>query len=150
MTNCLNCNAEIEQKEGKREKKFCDGNCRATHWAKNNDKKEPKYVLFSTFKDLQEKYQNVISKSGLTGKPVTITITDADKNIKMLNKPQNKTNTDNKKENEGESMPEVDNGLILAEIDKVKSAKMPDGMSKRVWEFDQNKRLKTLYSQLNK
>lgn len=149
MTNCLNCNAEIEQKEGKREKKFCDGNCRATYWAKRNGKKEPKYVLFSTFKDLQEKYQNVISKIDPKAGDMHLANKSLHDNVlKNVSQPQNKTNTDNKKENEGESVSKVDNGLILAQIELVKSAKMPDGMSKRVWEFDQNKKLKALHSQL--
>ena len=32
--NCKNCDKEIEQKEGKREKSFCSDNCRAKHWQK--------------------------------------------------------------------------------------------------------------------
>lgn len=43
---------------------------------------------------------------------------------------------------------EIDNSEIEKQIAAVKAAKMPDGMNKRVWEFDQNKRLKILKNQL--
>lgn len=128
MTNCLYCNAEIEQKNGGKERKFCDNNNSCKQAYHNKNKKPPKYVLFSTFQELQEKF------NALNGKNTQET----------QNKPQEAT----KKENEGESILKIDNSLILAEIEKVKAAKIPDGMSKKVWEFDQNKKLKALQSQL--
>lgn len=57
MSNCLNCGKDVIQKEGKRERKYCDDNCKmAFH---NKHKREPKYVLFKTFKDLSDKYEEL-------------------------------------------------------------------------------------------
>lgn len=42
----------------------------------------------------------------------------------------------------------TDNSEIEKQIEAVKTAKMPEGMSKKVWEFDQNKKLRLLFSQI--
>lgn len=68
MSNCLNCTKELEPKEGKREKKFCNDNCRASYYSKNTKKKEPKYVQFKSFQSLKEqldkaKEENVALRS---------------------------------------------------------------------------------------
>lgn len=67
MDNCLNCQKEITQKEGKRAKKFCNDICRATYWQKKNKGKEPKYVLFKTFKEMQEKLNKAMAEANLAG-----------------------------------------------------------------------------------
>lgn len=36
--NCLNCNKELEQIKGKRERKFCNSTCRSNFWQKENRK----------------------------------------------------------------------------------------------------------------
>ena|ERR1035437_679951 len=60
MEECLNCKKELISESGKREKKFCDDKCRASYWQKNK-KKEPKYVQFKTFQELQDKF-NALNK----------------------------------------------------------------------------------------
>jgi len=47
--NCLNCNKEVIQKEGKRERKYCNNTCKNQYWLKTH-KKEPKYVQYGTYK----------------------------------------------------------------------------------------------------
>jgi endogenous inhibitor of DNA gyrase (YacG/DUF329 family) len=62
MTLCLNCQKEVEPKEGKRAKKYCSDSCRATFYQKNRPKGEKKYVLMKTHKDLEEKYKSVVQE----------------------------------------------------------------------------------------
>ena len=56
--NCLNCNKEVKQIEGKRQRKYCDDACKQIHWKKTN-KKEPKYVQYKTFKELLDKFNSL-------------------------------------------------------------------------------------------
>ena len=53
MNKCLNCSAEIVQKNGGKERKFCDNNnaCKQAYF--NKQKKEPKYVKLSSFQELK-------------------------------------------------------------------------------------------------
>jgi len=37
---CLNCDTELEQTEGKREKQFCNSTCRSNYWQKAKRKKK--------------------------------------------------------------------------------------------------------------
>jgi len=56
--NCLNCNKEVKQSEGKRERKYCNDTCKQIHWQKTH-KKEQKYVQYKTFKELLDKFNAV-------------------------------------------------------------------------------------------
>lgn len=103
MAICLNCSTEIDQKEGKREKKFCSNSCRATYWAKNNGKKPPKYVLYRTFKKLQETFDDWKDKNKDFIKSIVSKPLSGEENQQ---KPQNKPQGDTKKENEGLTMPD--------------------------------------------
>ena len=55
--NCLNCNKEVKQSEGKRERKYCDDNCKQQYWVKNH-KKEPKYVQAARVKKVFDKLKD--------------------------------------------------------------------------------------------
>jgi hypothetical protein len=63
MNKCLNCGAEIIQKNGSRERKFCDNQNKCKQAYHNKIKREPKYVQFKTYKDLLEKYDELVTKS---------------------------------------------------------------------------------------
>ncbi len=54
MSECLNCGKQIEAYTGRRAKKYCSSACKQAYFQKNK-KKEPKYVLLTTYKDEIEK-----------------------------------------------------------------------------------------------
>lgn len=58
---CLNCGAELKQMEGSREKKYCNDICRASYHQKKNKGVEPKYVRYSTFKELKDKFDALVA-----------------------------------------------------------------------------------------
>jgi hypothetical protein len=62
MTLCLNCQKEVEPKEGKRAKKYCSDTCRATHYQKTHPKGEKKYVLMKTHQKVLEELKELRSK----------------------------------------------------------------------------------------
>lgn len=51
MNKCLNCGRQIEVKDGRRPRQYCDNNgkCRNEYWRKNKEKAPPKWV-FDYFK----------------------------------------------------------------------------------------------------
>ncbi|HUM52920.1 MAG TPA: hypothetical protein PK431_13945 [Chitinophagales bacterium] len=55
MSNCLNCGKEIAQKNGGKERKFCDNNNACKQAYHNKNKKPPKYVLKETYDKLLAK-----------------------------------------------------------------------------------------------
>ncbi len=44
ISRCLNCEAELNSSEGKREKKYCNSNCRASHYQKTHPKTQEKKI----------------------------------------------------------------------------------------------------------
>jgi len=54
MNNCLNCGKEIKQKEGARERKFCENQNACKQAYHNKHKKQPKYVKLSSFQALKD------------------------------------------------------------------------------------------------
>lgn len=120
--NCLECEKGLSQIEGKREKQFCNSTCRSNYWQKS------KRRIANNNKP--ENKKRILKKRN----------TVSDHSEHDISQPI--------PENSQYFTSEVNNSLILAEIEKVKNAKIPDGMSKKVWEFDQNKKLKMLNLQL--
>lgn len=55
MNKCLYCQKDIVQKNGGKERKFCDNNNACKQAYHNKNKKEPKYVLKSTYDALLAK-----------------------------------------------------------------------------------------------
>ena len=72
MSNCLNCGKEVPQKEGKRQRKYCDDSCKMAFHNKKKPK-ESKYVLKSTYEALKKDYETLIAR-----------------NVAENNKPENK------------------------------------------------------------
>lgn len=63
MNNCLNCNKELVHTAGKKQRKYCDAKCKQNHWNKTTDKPK-KYVLYKSFKELQDKYEALEGENG--------------------------------------------------------------------------------------
>lgn len=61
--NCLNCNRELPQTEGKRERKFCDnkGKCKGEYRRKQG--KKQKMVTFTSFQELKSKFDEVVAEN---------------------------------------------------------------------------------------
>lgn len=59
MSNCIQCGKEIKQKEGARERKFCDNKNKCKQAYHNKNVKKPKYVLFKSFKSLKDELDAV-------------------------------------------------------------------------------------------
>jgi hypothetical protein len=55
MDTCPNCQKPLNHVEGRRKKIYCSAACRNAFWRKTAAK-EPKYVLWKTYKELEEKY----------------------------------------------------------------------------------------------
>lgn len=53
MNKCLNCGKEIKQKEGARERKFCENQNACKQAYHNKNKKQPKYVTLKSFQELK-------------------------------------------------------------------------------------------------
>ncbi len=62
MNNCLNCGKEIVQKNGGKERKFCDNNNACKQAYHNAHKKPQKYVL-------KETYDKLLAKIAENNKP---------------------------------------------------------------------------------
>jgi endogenous inhibitor of DNA gyrase (YacG/DUF329 family) len=56
MKECLTCQKNIEQTEGRRQKVFCSDSCRAAYHQKKNAGKR-KYVRIETFQKLQKELE---------------------------------------------------------------------------------------------
>lgn len=63
MNTCLNCGAEIIQKNGGKERKFCDNlnKCKQAYF--NRNKKPPKFVLLKTFQELKERFDEIAAEN---------------------------------------------------------------------------------------
>lgn len=58
---CLNCNAEIEQTLGKRERMFCNSTCRSNYWQKQKRlKKATKIVSDKVVKENNKHYAQIV------------------------------------------------------------------------------------------
>jgi hypothetical protein len=77
------------------------------------------------------------------GEPITVTITN-----KNQFKPQNKTDSGVKKEIATETMPEIDNSLILKQIEFVKNEVKPAFIDKSKFERYQEKKIAELKAKL--
>jgi hypothetical protein len=88
--------------------------------------------------------KNGVKTDKVAGKPVTVTL----KPENYHHNTSNKTNTDIKNENEGESMPEVDNSLILKQIEFVKNEVKPAFIDKSKFERYQEKKIAELKAKL--
>lgn len=132
MKQCLNCKKEIVQVEGKREKHFCDDNCRASYWQKNKKKKEPKYVQFKTFQELQDKFNELAKRNG-----------EFDNSEKE--KEESEQSTKNQKQ---EINP--DNSELLKQIEAIKAEVKPSFFSKEKWERHKLNRISELELKLKK
>lgn len=64
MDKCLNCKKELIHEKGRRKKMYCNDICRATFHQNKNKGKEPKYVRYSTFKELQDKLEVLMANKG--------------------------------------------------------------------------------------
>lgn len=60
---CLHCGTEVPQKEGRRQRKFCDNNgkCRVAYFHKTHPK-EKKYVLKERYEELKLEYHKVLTR----------------------------------------------------------------------------------------
>jgi endogenous inhibitor of DNA gyrase (YacG/DUF329 family) len=68
IINCPNCGKEVEQTDGKREKRFCDVTCRSNFWQKEQ-RKSKKQPLFKTGVAVQNLNQNTCQQQPITSEP---------------------------------------------------------------------------------
>lgn len=144
MNKCLNCSKELEHTKGKKKKKYCNDICKVQYWNKMHVGHVKKYVQMKT-------YEKLLSQIAENNKP---------ENKKRILEERNTVNDWAAKHNNelskivnqplsvDECIPEIDNSEIEKQIADVKKLVKPDGMNQKVWEFDQNKRLKELKSKL--
>jgi hypothetical protein len=83
MDTCLNCQKTLVHVEGRRKKTFCSSPCRNAYWRKTAAK-EPKYVLWKTFKELEEKYNNLKQAAKIEYRPATEQNLDGEKQDKYV------------------------------------------------------------------
>lgn len=62
MNKCLNCGAEIIQKNGGKQRLFCDNQNKCKQAYHNKTKKEPKYVQYQTFKELKDRFDALVKE----------------------------------------------------------------------------------------
>jgi hypothetical protein len=108
MNKCLSCGNALEQKDGKREKKFCNNTCRSSYWFKQNKVPKVKTVPIEEWNELQNKLKKLEELKGAT-------ITDLNKQskkVKNLTEEKPKTNYTIDTKNKKEEMP---SGLSLSE-----------------------------------
>ncbi len=70
MDTCFNCGKPLEHTEGKKQKKYCDEDCRGQFFRKVNH--APKYVQYKTFLELKEKFDGLKEQTADTAKRVTL------------------------------------------------------------------------------
>lgn len=70
MSECLNCKKPIETHTGRRPRKFCSDNCRATYNSKNRPKTK-KWVQQKTFEKVVKEKDEIIAnlKAQILGQP---------------------------------------------------------------------------------
>lgn len=122
--NCLNCNKEVKQTEGKRQRKYCDDACKQIHWKKTN-KKEPKYVQYKTFKELLDKFNSITEERN--GEPRYESDTTRNRNTANLNPSKQKDNKTQGKEVKKENKATETTNEPIA---KVLGIYIPDGNGK--------------------
>jgi hypothetical protein len=69
MDTCPNCQKPLNHVEGRRKKVYCSATCRNAFWRKTAAK-EPKYVLWKTYKELEEKYNALKSTVDFAHRPL--------------------------------------------------------------------------------
>ncbi len=97
MSNCKNCNAKIELKQGRRPREFCDNNqkCRNEYFRKNKKSATHKTIPIEQWEEIQKKLKQV-------GKPIT--------------ESQNKADTGDKKVNMGNTQPKEETPVNTPEM----------------------------------
>lgn len=131
MEKCLHCSAPLKHIPGRKQKSFCNANCRNKYFYAQRKKQieDARAILVSLPADYVDiKKIGVITKDGEV-KPV-------------FPKPENVCLVS----------PAPDNDEILKQILAIKAEKIPKErdtpFGKKAWEFDQKKRIKELENQL--
>lgn len=88
MNKCLNCDKELIQTDGKRDKKFCSNTCRSSYWFKKNKVPKVKTVSIEEWNELQNKLKKF---EGLKGASVA-DLNNPINEVKNITKEPPKTN----------------------------------------------------------
>ena len=133
VKKCLNCGKEVSQVKGKRDRLYCDQNCKSVYFRKTKPK-EKKYVQKETFErilnenvELKRKLSEVkvtdLTKPTIEVKPIEVKKTNYSVNTELLSK--------------------------IKEVELEKIPKERDTQfGRKVWQADQNKRIAALKAQL--
>jgi endogenous inhibitor of DNA gyrase (YacG/DUF329 family) len=154
MKTCLNCGKEIEQKEGKRERKFCGDVCRATHFRQKNAGKK-KYVKIETYEKLQKELEEE-RKRKPAYLPVVNPVVSLPKDYVEVKKVVAVNSNGEVKSLPPENTDAVDRAMEIAqEMKKIQMEKIPperdkSTMGRKSWAIEQKKKLADLQAQLDK
>lgn len=152
MKNCLRCTKPLVHVPGRKEKSFCDVNCRNKYFYAQRKKQieDAKALLVSLPPDYVEiKKVAILTKEGEL-KPIFPGPRKKPKNQENLeldvnSLPSEKTSYDG---------PRIDEADIREQIKNIKSEKVPKERDtlwgKKSWQIEQDKRVQELENQLNK